>query len=61
MTVLLWILLATFYVLCWVFLGLTTFRKGHYVMFWVGFIMPLLWIVGALIGPTPTVAARAYN
>ena len=33
-------------------------RKGHYVMFWVGFLFPILWIVGALVGPTPNAAAR---
>lgn len=53
-----WILLGVLYVVCWVVLGLSTFRKGHYVMFWVGFFFPILWIVGALIGPTPSAAAR---
>ena len=56
--ILLWILLGIVYVVCWVSLGLTTFRKGHYVMFWVGFVFPILWIVGALIEPTPGAAAR---
>ena len=54
-----WILLGALYVVCWVVLGLSTFRKGHYVMFWVGFFFPILWIVGALVGPTPSAAARA--
>ena len=53
-----WILLGILYVVAWVVLGMTTFRKGHYVMFWVGFLFPILWIVGALIGPTPNAAAR---
>jgi hypothetical protein len=55
---LLWILLGIVYVVCWVFLGLATFRKGHYLLFWVGFIFPLLWIIGAVIGPTPRAEAR---
>ncbi len=54
----LWILLGIVYVACWVFFGLSTFRKGHYWMFWIGFFLPFLWIVGALIGPTPRAAAR---
>jgi len=47
------------YVACWIFFGLTTVRKSHYVPFWVGFIFPLLWIIGALIRPTAGVTARA--
>ncbi len=54
-----WILLGIVYVVCWMVLGLRTFRKGHYLMFWIGFIFPILWIIGAMIGPTPSVAARA--
>ncbi len=55
----LWILLGILYVVCWVSLGLATFRKGHHVMFWVGFVFPILWIVGALMGPTPSSRATS--
>jgi len=55
----LWILLGIVYIACWLFLGLATFRKGHYWMFWIGFFLPILWIVGALIAPTQRAAARA--
>ena len=55
----LWILLAIVYVACWVYFGLATFRKGHYWMFWIGFFLPFLWIIGALIAPTENAAARA--
>ena len=58
MTVL-WILLAILYVACWVYFGLATFRQGHYWLFWIGFIFPLLWIIGAFIAPTERAAARA--
>ena len=58
MTVL-WILLAILYVACWVYFGLATFRKGHYWLFWIGFFLPFLWIIGALIAPTDNAAARA--
>jgi ABC-type multidrug transport system permease subunit len=54
-----WIVLGILYVACWIYFGLATFRKGHYWMFWIGFIFPILWIVGSLIGPTQRVVARA--
>ena len=37
-------------------LGVATLRKGHFVLFVVGFFIPLLWLVGGLIGPTPRAA-----
>jgi ABC-type multidrug transport system permease subunit len=55
----LWILLGIIYVACWVYFGLATFRKGHYWMFWIGFFLPFLWIIGALISPTPRAARMA--
>lgn len=55
----LWILLGVVYVACWIYFGLATFRKGHYWMFWLGFIIPILWIVGAFIEPTERATARA--
>ena len=53
---LLWILLAAAYVTALVLLGLTTLRKGHTALFWFGILFPVLWIVGALMGPTPKAA-----
>ncbi|MGZ6639061.1 MAG: hypothetical protein ACXVH3_30840 [Solirubrobacteraceae bacterium] len=55
----LWILLTILYVACWIYFGLATFRKGHYWLFWIGFFFSVLWIVGALIGPTPRAAGMA--
>jgi hypothetical protein len=52
-------LLGIAYIACWVYFGLATLRKGHYWLFWIGFIFPILWIVGALISTTPAAAARA--
>jgi len=43
------------------YFGLTTFRKGHYWMFWIGFFFPILWIIGALISPTERAAARTAD
>ena len=55
----LWILLGILYVACWVYFGLATFRKGHYWLFWIGFFLPFLWIIGALIARTPRAAGMA--
>jgi hypothetical protein len=53
-----WFMLAVLYLsLLWT-LGLTTLRKGHSVLFWVGIVFPFLWIVGAVIAPTPAAAAH---
>ena len=57
MSTLAWILLAALYLTLLVSFGVTTLRKGHTVLFWVGIIFPVLWIVGALLQPTPGVAA----
>lgn len=39
---LLWIVL-------FIWLGIRTLRRGHWVMFLVGIIFPLFWIIGALV------------
>jgi Na+/phosphate symporter len=54
---LLWIVLVVLYIALWVTLGMTTLRKGHTALFWFGIIFPVLWIVGAIMQPTPQVAA----
>src|SRR3954467_11240211 len=59
MSTFLWIILATLYVMALVMLGLTTLRKGHTWLFVFGIFLPFLWIVGALIGPTPRAASAA--
>ena len=41
-------LLAVLYVVLIITLGLTTLRKGHWVMFIVGFFLPIFWIIGAV-------------
>jgi len=57
MSTFLWFLLAVLYLAALIVLGLSTLRKGHYVLFTVGIFFPLLWIIGAVIGPTPRAAA----
>jgi hypothetical protein len=50
-------LIGVLYITLWVTLGLTTLRKGHTALFWFGIIFTLLWIIGAVMAPTPAVAA----
>ena len=52
-----WILLAVIYVMCLVTLGMTTLRKGHTLLFWIGIIFPLLWMIGACSAPTSQASA----
>lgn len=61
MSTFLWILLGVLYLTALVVLGVATLRKGHTVLFWVGIIFPVLWIVGALMQPAPRAAAAAAS
>ena len=58
MSFILWLLIAAVYITLFVTLALATLRKGHYLLFWVGIIFPVLWIFGALMGPTARAEAR---
>jgi hypothetical protein len=58
MSTFLWFLLAVLYLTALIVLGLATLRKGHTALSWFGIILPILWIVGALMAPTPKAAAR---
>jgi hypothetical protein len=51
--------LGVIYLALLIVLGVTTLRKGHWVMFIIGIFIPLFWIIGALIPPTPGARARA--
>jgi hypothetical protein len=57
MSMFLWILLGVLYLTALIVLGMTTLRKGHTALFWFGSLFPLLWIIGALMAPTPAAAA----
>jgi Na+/phosphate symporter len=61
MSTFLWVVLATIYITAFFMLGVATLRKGHYVLFFVGIIFPILWIIGALMGPTSEATARAHG
>jgi len=52
----LWILVGVVYLTALIVLGVATLRKGHYFLFIVGIFFPFLWILGALMGPTPRAA-----
>jgi hypothetical protein len=56
MSTFLWIVLAFIYLAALVSLGIATLRKGHTFLFIVGIFFPLLWIIGALMAPTPRAA-----
>ena len=58
MSTLLWFILAVIYLMLFITLALTTLRKGHYLLFWVGIIFPVLWIFGAIMAPTARAEAR---
>jgi hypothetical protein len=59
MSTFLWILLASLYVAALITLGIATLRKGHTAMFVIGVFFPILWIIGALMAPTPRAAGVA--
>ena len=46
-----WGLLAVIYFLLLVVLGVTSLRKGHWIMFIIGIFIPLFWIIGAVMPP----------
>jgi hypothetical protein len=49
---------AVLYVVLLITLGVTAIRKGHWIMFIVGIFLPLFWVIGALMPPTPAAQAR---
>jgi len=46
-----WGLLGVIYLVLMLVLGITSLRKGHWVMFIIGIFIPLFWIIGAVIPP----------
>jgi hypothetical protein len=38
-------------------LGVSTLRKGHWVMFALGIFLPIFWLIGGLMRPVPQAAA----
>ena len=44
-----WILWGCIYVVLLFTLAVLSFRKGHWVLGLLGFVFPLLWIIGAML------------
>jgi ATP/ADP translocase len=44
--------LGILYVVLLVVLGITSLRKGHWIMFILGIFVPIFWLIGAVIPPT---------
>jgi hypothetical protein len=44
--------LGVVYVVLLIVLGLTSIKKGHWIMFLIGIFIPIFWIIGALMPPT---------
>lgn len=44
-----WGLTAAIYLVLVITLGVLTFRKGHWVLGLIGFIIPVLWLIGAIL------------
>jgi hypothetical protein len=42
---------ALLWVVLMIRLGVTTLRKGHWVLFILGIFLPLVWIIGAVMAP----------
>jgi hypothetical protein len=42
---------AILYIVLLVTMGVMTIRKGHWVMFLVGLVFPLFWLIGAIMPP----------
>jgi hypothetical protein len=43
--------LALLWVVLMITLGVTTLRKGHWMMFILGIFLPIFWIIGAVMAP----------
>ena len=51
-------LFAVMWIAMFIVLGLSTLAKGHTLLFWIGIIFPVLWIIGAFMAPTEKAIAR---
>jgi len=49
---------AVLYVVLLITLGITSIRKGHWIMFVVGIFLPVFWLIGALMPPTVAAQSR---
>ncbi len=52
------VVLAVLWLVFLVTLGITSIRKGHWVMFLIGIFVPVFWLIGALMPPKRQTAVR---
>ena len=50
--------LGVLWVILLITLGIASIRKGHWIFFLIGIPIPVFWVIGALMPPTPAAAAR---
>jgi hypothetical protein len=43
--------LTVLYILLFLFLGIRSIKRGHWIMFLFGIFIPLFWLIGALLPP----------
>jgi hypothetical protein len=43
--------LGVLYILLFLFLGIRSIKRGHWIMFLIGIPIPLFWVIGALMPP----------
>jgi|SRR5580700_816131 hypothetical protein len=48
---LLYVGLGIIYVFLLLFLGVKTIKNGHWILFIIGFVIPLVWIIGGILPP----------
>jgi hypothetical protein len=39
------------YILLFLFLGIRSIKRGHWIMFLIGIFIPLFWLIGGLLPP----------
>ena len=61
MDLILWLALGLLYIIVLIVFGIATYNKGHTVMFFVGFFIPIVWIVGAMLKPTNAAGAASAH
>jgi hypothetical protein len=43
--------LTLLYILLFLFLGIRSIKRGHWIMFLIGIFIPLFWLIGGLLPP----------
>ena len=43
--------LGVLYLLLFLFLGIRSIKRGHWIMFLIGILLPIFWVIGGLMPP----------